>query len=117
MRRFEITRELYGEPITALVLCFESGVHVSLFGGQLPHIGAVSVANPSGEVETTEFPTHKEGVVSDRWAKALAEAGYVPDVVEAGIHYDNLSKEGIMEVLNLTEQMLSEVLTELDTRR
>lgn len=113
MKRFELTRNLFGAEITAEVLRLEQGLHVSLYGGELPHIGAVSVASPGGELTTHQFPGHKEGVVSENWAKALSQAGYRPAVVEAGIHYDHLSREGIAAVVELSGQMLNEVLKKL----
>ena len=36
-------------------------------------------------------------------------------MVEAGIHYDNLSREGIQAVLDLSEDMLAEALTHLQS--
>lgn len=113
MNRFELRRMLYGEPITAQVLQLDEGVHVSLFGGRKPHIGAVSIADPLGACSTVRFPGHRDDAVSARWAAALSDAGYRPAVVEAGIHYDNLSRDGIAGVLAVTEEMLTEVLSRL----
>lgn len=110
MRRFELTGELLGRTVTAEVLCLEGGIHVSIYGGDLPHIGAVSVVSPDGVCSTVEFPGHRDGAVSERWAKALSSAGYCPAVVEAGIHYDNLSRQGIADVLSLTDKMLDDTL-------
>jgi hypothetical protein len=110
MRQFKLTRPFLGRDLTAQVLVLERGIHVSLFGGDLPHIGAVSVADPNGTVTTQEFSGHKEGGISTQWAKALAAAGFCPAVVTAGIHYDDLSRDGIVSVVSLTEQMLLQVL-------
>ena len=44
MKRFQWTRELLGKEITAEVQCLPRGVRVSVFGGDLPHIGAVRVS-------------------------------------------------------------------------
>lgn len=110
MNAFTVTRELMGAPITAQVLRLPVGVQVTLCGGTLPHIGAVSIAGPEGPVQTTQFPTHKDGVVGAEWAAALAEAGLRPAVVVAGIHYDGLTKAEIAEVVAVTREMLGEVL-------
>lgn len=117
MRHFQLTRKLFDREITAEILCLEQGLHVSIFGGDLPHIGAVSIAAPDGVCSTVQFPKHRDGAVSERWAKALAYAGYCPAVVEAGIHYDQLSKQGIVEVLSLTDKMLDDALNILSTKR
>lgn len=113
MRQFEITRQLFGLDITAHVLPLDKGLHVSLFGGELPHIGAVSIVGPAGQCSTVQFPGHRDGVISEQWAEGLVQAGYCPVVVEAGIHYDDLSRDGITAVLALTEKMLASILDTL----
>ena len=86
-------------------------IHVSVYGGARPHIGAVSIRGfGPEETRDTEFSGHRDSVVSARWADALADAGFAPVVAEAGIHYDNLSKEGVRAVLGCTEEMLAELL-------
>lgn len=114
MHTFEIHALLFGKDVTAQVLVLPPGIHVSLFGGDLPHIGAVSIAGTEGLIHTEQFPGHREGVVSSQWAAKLSEAGYAPAVAEAGIHYDRLDHEGIERVLKLAEDMLKQVLDELD---
>ena len=113
MTRFGLTRELMGASITARVICLRSGFQIGVYGGTLPHIGAVSVADPQGNITTQQFPAHTDGVVSERWARALSEAGYRPAVVTAGIHYDHLSRDQIAAVVEITDRMLSELLCAL----
>jgi hypothetical protein len=113
MRTFEIHEYLYDKKITAQVTKLDCGLHVSLYGGELSHIGAVTVISPEGIVETMQFSGHKEGALAESWAKTFAEKGYFPVVMEAGIHYNNLGKAGIEEVLSLCQNMLSDVLAKL----
>lgn len=113
MRQFELKRTLFGADITAQITVFDEGVQVSIFGGTRPHIGAVCVANMADELSTTQFPGHRDGVISRAWAKALLEMGLCPAVVTAGIHYDDLSREQITEVVEMTDDMLGELLRTL----
>ena len=113
MRQFTLNQELMGAPIMAHAICLPNGLQVTVYGGTLPHIGAVSVADPQGKITTQQFPTHKDGVVSERWAKAISEAGYCPVVIAAGIHYDSLNWEQIGDVVKLTDDMLGELLQTL----
>ena len=113
MKRFGLTRELMGASIAVQVFCLRSGFQIGVYGGTLPHIGAVSVADPQGNITTQQFPTHKDGIISERWARALSEAGYRPAVVTAGIHYDHLNREQIAAVVEITDSMLSELLCAL----
>ncbi len=113
MKQFTLKRELMGATLTAQAILLPSGIQVSLFGGTMPHIGAVSTADPQGAVSTQQFPTHKDGVVSERWAEVLSKAGYRPAVVVAGIHYNDLTREQIAEVVKLMDDMLGELLRTL----
>ena len=110
MREFELRRTLYDREICVRALLLEGGLHISIFGGDLPHIGAVSIVLPEGGCRTTQFPGHRDGAVSERWARTLSAAGHRPAVVEAGIHYDGLTRQGIADVLALTDNLLTQVL-------
>jgi len=95
---------------------------VAIWGGEKPHIGAVSVAqsrpslkNPDAMSATASvicFPAHKE----DELAKAVSEVlSAVLDtrvVVTAGIHWDNISKEGIRQVISNSKILVDLILEE-----
>lgn len=102
-----------GAPLTARLQPLDGGMRAEIYGGTRPHIGAVSIAGPDGKVSTTQFPAHRDGVVSARWAGALAAAGYRPAVVLAGIHYDHLDRAGIDQVVQATEHLLHQALETL----
>lgn len=110
MRQFELRRPYRGKEIVAQVLQLPQGVHISLYGGDLPHIGAVGIADPDGNCTVTQFPGHREGVVCEKWVASLADAGFCPLVVEVGIHYDRLDKIGIEAVISMTSSLLEETL-------
>ena len=107
--RLRLAENCLGHAIVADIARFPCGIHVSVYGGALPHIGAVSVASPDGAVSTTEFPGHRDAAVTEGWARALCEKGMLPAVVEAGIHYDGLTREGIREVLETTDRLLAQL--------
>ena len=111
-RTLTLTRTVLGAPLTARVLLTEEGVQVSLTGGTRPHIGAVSVADPTGKVSTTEFPSHRDGVLSERWAEVLTQAGLYPAVLAAGVHYDGITKENIRAVCDASEELLQQAVQE-----
>lgn len=113
MKCFELRRTFREKEIVARILLPDQGIHVSLYGGDLSHIGAVGIVDPSGNCSVTQFPGHKEGAICRRWAESLSDAGFCPSVVEAGIHYDNLDQVGIEAVVAITENLLRESLTRL----
>jgi len=61
--------ECLGRTIVASATLFPKGVHISIYGGDKPHIGAVTIIGLDGEEETALFPTHRDDVVSRRWGK------------------------------------------------
>ncbi len=63
--------------------------------------------------QTLAFGTHKEGVISEKWAAALAARLSVPCTVACGIHYHHLSQEGIGQVMEACDALLAELLEEL----
>ncbi len=96
---------------------------VAIWGGEKPHIGAVAVAqsrpslkNPEAMSATASvicFPAHKE----DELAKAVSEVlSAVLDtrvVVTAGIHWDNISKDGIRKVVRNSKILVDLILKEI----
>ena len=106
----EIQREVLGRTITIRYWKLDTGVHVSIFGGDLAHIGAVTIVDTAGNYETIQFPTHKEKVVSEDFAKSLIEAGLFPAVVEAGVHYDGISRADIETIVKEISLMKSKVI-------
>ncbi len=105
-REIRISRELMGRTVEVCALVTEAGISVLTAGGDRPHIGAVSTAGPDGKAVTDEFPGHRDGIISRKWAERLAGLLHSPVTVSAGIHYEGLSREGIREVLEVTDELL-----------
>lgn len=108
-----LERELFSYPLRCTLTRLDSGVHVLLTGGSRTHIGAVSTAEPEGEVETKTFPGHKDQLISEPWAKALARKTGARALVVCGIHYDGISRAQIETIVETTNAMLREALAEL----
>ena len=94
--------------VKAEVVRVGDDVLVRIWGGEKPHIGAVAAALPrpsladasrtSATTSVLAFPGHKEDLVARDAAKRLASALGNTVVVTAGIHWDDLSAEGIKAV-------------------
>jgi hypothetical protein len=104
----QIKRVVLGKEIMSCVQWLEHGLQATVTGGDLPHIGAVSIADEQGQLATTRFPEHRDYVISERWAGKLYEAFSLPVVVTAGIHYDGIDRDGITEILAATDELLEE---------
>lgn len=100
---------LMGYPIRCVATWLDQGVHVLLTGGSRTHVGAISVCQPGQAPETRVFSGHKDHFVSEPWAKRLSERFSAPACVVCGIHYDNVSKDQIAEILACTDKMLQEL--------
>ncbi|WNS45030.1 hypothetical protein [Paenibacillus sp. MMS20-IR301] len=84
-----------------------------LITGGVRHIGAASTAYMDGEtarVMTSAVPHHKEHTISEAIALEVAAALNRTVTVVMGIHYDNLSKEGIAEVVRIVGDKVSQYL-------
>lgn len=98
-----------GWPIRAELTKLDDGLHILLTGGCKSHIGSVTVAEPDGAEQTIALPGHREAEVSRCWAAALARRYHCRAVVVCGIHYDNLTRPQLVEVLTQLEQMLCRI--------
>jgi hypothetical protein len=88
----------------------EEGIQGLLAGGEHSHIGAVTLVSPEGSVETKAFPGHKEAELAENFARSLYHAYHVPVVMSCGIHYDNITRDEISQVLAACNQMLQRFL-------
>ena len=108
MKHFTWVRRFRGKPITAEITATDGGVQGGLYGGDKPHIGAVGIAAPDGNITVTQFEGHKEGVLCQQWCEGLFKAVNCPVAVSAGVHYDNASKEEILQIVQLCGELLRE---------
>ncbi|HBF43616.1 MAG TPA: hypothetical protein DDW42_08330 [Desulfobacteraceae bacterium] len=96
---------------------------VAIWGGQKPHIGAVSMAQPRPSLKDPEitsatasvfcFLGHKEDELAKAVSEILASALKTKVVVTAGIHWDNIDKEGIQRVVQNTKTLVDLILDRL----
>lgn len=113
MKTFACKGEWRGRRITASVLVLDQGIRVDLYGGDLPHIGAVSAVSCDKRLETILFPGHREAVLSESWATSLNRQTGMPVAVTAGIHYDGVTREDIEEIVKVTEEMRRQVMEKI----
>jgi hypothetical protein len=109
----ECKRNFRGKEINAKIERVEHGIAVLLTGGDLPHVGAVSMADQQIGVCTIALPGHKDQYIGEIWAKQLYAKTQVPVSVTAGIHYDHITRAEIEEIQILAQEMLDEMMEEL----
>lgn len=99
---------------------------VAIWGGEKPHIGAVAMAQPRRSLQNTKrisstasvftYLGHKEDDLVKAVSMKLAEHTNAKVVVTAGIHWDNLSHEGIQAVLKNSEILVDLIIERLDSQ-
>ena len=96
---------------------------VAIWGGEKPHIGAVSVAQPRPSLKDPKDTSatasvicmlgHKEDELAKAISEVLAATLNTPVVVAAGIHWDNIDEEGIRSVTRNSEILVDLILKKI----
>jgi hypothetical protein len=114
----EMTETDGAYTVTARIQPMGRDLQVNLYGGE-PHIGAVGMAearpslkdhdrlSATGSVFT--FPAHKEDGIAKSMAEGLARRRGGKVVVVAGMHWRDLSPEGIRIVESLCGRLLTRI--------
>ncbi len=92
---------------------------VVIWGGERPHIGAVSLAQPRPSLKDPEIMSatasvicvvgHKEDDLVKEASEFLAAALKTRVVVTAGIHWDNLDEEGLRAVIQNSHALVKRI--------
>ena len=112
-RHVKRSKRFLSRDITAEATVFPGGIRVSVYGGDHPGLGAVSVVSPEGRITTTQFSGRCDGEITQQWAEALCGGGLLPAVVDAGVHYDDLSPAGIGEMLRQSQALLDALVEDI----
>lgn len=106
----------FGETLTLDEIDVGRDKLIIIKGGDA-HIGAVSTAyfeqkKPlTIKVDTMSVPGHKEHLLTDTIARQCAEQLGQTVTVVMGIHFDNLSKSEIEDIVYMTEDLVDRFLT------
>ena len=89
-------------------------------GGDLPHIGAISVGIPrpslknpdqlSSTISTYVFTGHKDDIIGNKIANEISKRTEKKVVVLAGIHFNHLSERDIKLVVKKSEVIYRELI-------
>jgi hypothetical protein len=120
---FRVKTDEGAYDLEASVRLIGNDLLVAIWGGEKPHIGAVSVAQPRPSLKDPNitsatasvfcFVGHKEDELAKAASEILAAALNTQVVVTAGIHWDNMSKEGIQKVIRNSEILVDLILEKI----
>lgn len=104
------------------VLCGKD-VSICIYGGEIPHIGAIAVAVPekslsgddkdSASVSVVCIPGHKEDELARHAALILSSKWQCIVTVSVGIHIDNASKEDINKLSTNVEKLVEDSIDKI----
>jgi hypothetical protein len=124
MKQFTVEVSKGRFKIQGLVQEVGQNILVSMWGGTLPHIGAVGMATPrpslkdpkktSATSSTFTYVGHKEDAVVKRVSERLAARFKTNVVVAAGIHWDDLTSSEIQIIEHLTQKLSGQILKKLE---
>lgn len=105
-----------GRRIWAQVQKLDDGFDAGVYGGDASHVGAVSLAEASGTVQTLTRSGHKDAAVSEHWALTLSRTWQSPVCVRCGIHFDDFTKEALPLILQACDTLLSDILAQSERK-
>lgn len=83
---------------------------VSLTGGEA-HAGAAAIAGPDGNTRSLALPGHRDDAPASTAAGILAAELDCNVIVTAGIHYDNVTREEIAQIMEMCHILTAEILS------
>ena len=117
---FTIKTDTGEYDLSASVRLIGEDVLVAIWGGEVPHIGAVAVAQPRPSLKDPRVTSasasviclvgHKEDELVKAAAEILAAALETQVVVTAGIHWDNLAPDAIQRIVQNSEILIDMIL-------
>lgn len=90
---------ILGFSICAEAVMLDDGWDIGVFGGCCTHVGAVTLAEASGKLQTVKRSEHMDDVISEMWAIRLAAELHTPVCIRCGIHYDHATAEQISAIV------------------
>ncbi len=120
---FSVETQQGSYDLKAHVFPIGKDVMVAIWGGDKPHIGAVSTSLPRPSLEdpsvvsatasTICFPGHKEDELTRNIAQKLSSALNAHVVVAAGAHWKTIDKDGIKTVMQNSKILTDLILARL----
>lgn len=125
LKRIRVRTRAKAFNVEAEAVWIGADLLVSVWGGELPHIGAVAAAQPrpslkdpsriSATASVLTYVGHKEDDLAKFASERLAAALETRVVVTAGIHWDNLAESDIQTVMDNCRRLIQLLLAKLES--
>lgn len=120
IKTFNLRKEEGRIDIGLTATCIGADLSVIVFGGEVPHIGCVTLSIPrpglddsnriSATTSVLNVTGHKDGEVLSGLSQALAAALNKKVVVTGGIHVEKISADEIISVKNMMDELTEELI-------
>ncbi|MBF0288398.1 MAG: hypothetical protein HQM14_11315 [SAR324 cluster bacterium] len=124
----ETTEESYN--LQASVGMIGQDILIAIWGGEKPHIGAVSITQARPSIQDPQavgvstsvfcFLGHKEDDLAKMIGERIAQACKTNVVVTAGIHWDHITEEGIQKVIEnsaiLAKMIIEQIQSQMSSK-
>ncbi|HHU32127.1 MAG: hypothetical protein ACOX1Y_01520 [Zhaonellaceae bacterium] len=111
--------------VTAKVHVLDSGINITLYGGDKTHVGSVVVAIPRPSLQDQSVTSvtssvinlvgHKDEDVARPLAEKLARTFGQVTVVTAGIHVEKATSEDITVIVQNVDEVMDAMILKLET--
>lgn len=109
--------------ISCIALKIGNDFNISIYGGDIPHIGAVALGNPinlphninklTSTASLLTVPGHKEDIITLNYAKLLAKKLNTTVTICCGIHIKNITPQDITDLTNVINKLIDDLLYKL----
>ena len=118
-----LTKKFKTYNITCSAVKMGNDWNISIYGGDIPHIGALALGIPrpsledknkiSSSVSVLTITGHKEDVIVQKIAKILSSTLNSTVVISCGIHIDNITFNDIGNLNSLIDNLVDELISKI----
>lgn len=119
----EISKKFKNYDITCSAVKMGNDWSVSIYGGDIPHIGAVALGIPrlsledknkiSSSVSLLTITGHKEDIIVQKIAKYLSSKLNSTVVVCCGIHIKDITFDEIKEINSIIDKIIDDLISNI----
>ncbi len=118
-----LTKKFKTYNINCTALKMGNDWNISIYGGDIPHIGAIALGIPrpslenknkiSSSVSVLTITGHKEDIIVQKIAKILSSTLNNTVVVSCGIHINDISFDDIQNLNLVIDNLVNELISKI----
>lgn len=119
----QLSTTFNNHTIKIIALKIGNDFNISIYGGDIPHIGAIALGYPvnlpnninklTSTASLLTVPGHKEDIITLNYAKLLAKKLNTTVTICCGIHIKNITPQDITKLTNTIDNLINDLLYKL----